>query len=266
MPQLRSNIEWEQWGAQDPLFGAVKLPGKEKRSPTAWTDQEFYALGKSDWTDFFGQWQHYAVTRDSCLEIGCGTGRFTKQLSLTFRRVFAVDISTNMINYAKARIEADNVAFFVSDGVRLPQPDCSVTAVFSAYVLQHLDNVEIGLAYFREMYRILTIGGTLMVQIPLYQWPTSEQSKFTTIVNFLYDARCKISKLLAETRRVTGKRTMRNTIYPMKRPKDMLTTAGYGRVEFRLFPAMSDGSLQSVVFATKSGSESIFHPFPVSKH
>lgn len=266
MSELRSNIEWEQWGAQDPLFGAVNWPGKEKGSPTAWTDQEFYALGKSDWIDFFGQWQHYGVITDSCLEIGCGTGRFTKQLSLTFRQVFAVDISTDMINYAKARIEARNVDFFVSEGVRLPHPDCSATAVFSAYVLQHLDNVEIGLTYFREMYRILAIGGTLMVQLPLYQWPTSAQSNFASIVDLLYDARCKMSNLLAETRRLTGKRTMRDTIYPMKRLKDTLTAAGYGRVEFRFFPAMSDGSLQSFVFATKSGGDSTLYTFPASKH
>jgi SAM-dependent methyltransferase len=266
MSQLRSNIEWEQWGAEDPLFGAVNWPGKEKGSVTAWTDQEFYALGKSDWVDFLGQWQHYGITKDSCLEIGCGTGRFTKQLSLIFTQLVAVDISADMITYAKARMETENVEFFLSDGVRLPQPDCSVTAVFSAYVLQHLDNIEIGLTYFREMYRVLAIGGTLMVQLPLYQWPTSEHSTFTKILETLYGARHRISDLLAEARRVKGERTMRDTIYPMRRLRDGLTAAGYGRIEFRLFPARSDGSLQSFVLATKSGSESPFHTSALSKY
>lgn len=251
MPGLRSNKEWKQWGKEDPLFGVVNWAGKQKGSPSAWTDNEFYALGKSDWADFLAQWEHYGVRKDNCLEIGCGTGRITKQLSLTFKHIYAVDVSEAMITYARDRVDADNVDFSVVDGVLLPQEDSSVQAIFCCYVLQHLDSVEIGITYFREFYRTLQSGGTLMVQLPLYQWPTSDSQMFTKLLAATYDARLKISNFLAELRRRSGKRTMRSTRYPLNYLHRVLREIGFVRIEFRIFPALSDGSLQPFVFATK---------------
>jgi 2-polyprenyl-3-methyl-5-hydroxy-6-metoxy-1,4-benzoquinol methylase len=111
MSGLRSNKEWKQWGEEDPLFGVLNWSGKQKGSPSAWTENEFYAIGKSDWADFLAQWEHYGVRKDNCLEIGCGTGRITKQLSLTFKHIYAVDVSEAMITYARKMVDANNIEF-----------------------------------------------------------------------------------------------------------------------------------------------------------
>jgi len=159
MDFLESNTEWKQWGKQDPLFGVASWANKEKGSVSAWTDEEFYALGESDWRDFYRIWQQYGVSRETCLEVGCGAGRITRQLVNSFDHVQAVDVSEDMIKYARERIGAKNLQFFVVDGIHLPQPDGSVRAIFSTHVLQHLDNVNIGLSYFHEFFRVLDLVG-----------------------------------------------------------------------------------------------------------
>jgi predicted SAM-dependent methyltransferase len=60
--------------------------------------------------------------------------------------------------------------------MEIPKPDRSVKAIFSTHVLQHLDSVEAGLAYFQEFYRTLDNGGTLFVHLPLYQFPAEHRT------------------------------------------------------------------------------------------
>lgn len=251
MAELRSNIDWKRWGRDDPLYGVALQPKKQKGSPTAWTDDELYAMGESLWDDFFRQWQQYGVDTASCIDVGCGVGRITKYLALTFNRVYAVDISEDMIRYARTRIKAKNVQFSIVDGIHLPLADCSVNSLFSSYVLQQVDSIDIGLSCFREFFRVLDFGGTMMVQLPLYEWPTDDPVAFTKLLKALYRFRLRASTLRAEVKRLTGVKTRRDMHYPIRRLRRALMEVGYKGIEFRFIPVSSDGSLPSFVLATK---------------
>ena len=65
------------------------------------------------------------------LEIGCGTGRFTRALAARVPHVTAVDLSPEMLRVARARVEARNVRFVEGDALeitpRLGAFDCVVT-------------------------------------------------------------------------------------------------------------------------------------------
>ena len=234
MDFLRSNTEWKQWGREDPLFGVASWAGKQKGCVSAWTDEEFYALGESDWRDFFRTWQQYGVSRESCLEVGCGAGRITRQLANSFDRVQAVDVSEDMIKYARGRIGAKNVQFFVVDGIHLPQPDRSVRAIFSTHVLQHLDNVNIGLCYFREFFRVLDFGGTIMVHLPLYEWPRKGR-QLGTLFKALFALYTRVDDIKARINRRRGVKIMRYTLYPMRLLYSSLVGQGFRSIEFRVF-------------------------------
>src|ERR1700761_8138462 len=118
--ELKSNAEWKQWGKDDPLWAVSSWANKQKQDQSPWTDEEFYALGESDFRDLFHHWQHYGVSLESCLEIGCGAGRLTRQLAKAFNQVYAVDVSEDMIAYAREAV-GTNVQFSVIDGMHLPQ-------------------------------------------------------------------------------------------------------------------------------------------------
>lgn len=250
MAELKSNAEWKQWGKDDPLFGVAAWAGKEKDGASPWTEEEFYANGESDWRDFLGQWQHYGLSKKSCLEIGCGAGRITKALAKSFDHVYAVDVSSDMINRAQKGIQSGNVDFSVIDGLHLPQSDGSVSAVFTTIVLQHLDNKEIGFSYFREFYRVLGTGGTIMVGLPLYQFPV-DTGVAGSLLSFVYAVRRSIGNIRASLKRALGMKTMRGTQYPVNSLRSFLVSLGFKKIEVRMFPVTSNGAFDAFVFATK---------------
>lgn len=52
---------------------------------------------------------------DSCLEIGCGTGKNTEWLISRANNILAVDLSDEMLAKAKAKIQSDKVEFIQAD-------------------------------------------------------------------------------------------------------------------------------------------------------
>jgi len=250
VPKLKSNAEWELWGKDDPLWGVASWASKQKGGDSPWTEEEFYALGESDWRDFLCHWQQYGLDKRSCLEIGCGAGRLTKQLARSFEHVCAVDVSEHMIDRARKAVADVNVEFSVIDGLHLPQSDCSVSAIFSAHVLQHLDSVDVGFSYFREFFRVLDVGGTIMIHFPIYQFP-KESGFVGKLMAFEYTAYRAFGSIRANINRHLGVKGMRGTPYPIKDLTLFLTDLGFSNIEFRIFPLKSNGEPHPFVFATK---------------
>ena len=249
MTELRSNAEWKQWAKNDPLWGVANWAGKQKDGSSPWTEEEFYALGESDWRDDLNQWRQYGINTQSCLEIGCGAGRLTRQLSISFDQVCAVDVSEEMISLARKAVGNRNVDFSIIDGLQLPQSDCFVKAIFSTHVLQHLDSVEVGFSYFREFFRVLDVGGTMMIHLPVYSLPYV--GRFRVLMPSQYAAYRALDNIKSKIKRRLGLRMMKWTPYPLESLSHFLTSLGFKKVEFRIFPMTSNGDPHTFVFATK---------------
>ena len=170
-----SNIEWKAWAKRDPLYAVATCPETDRNGDKPWTDEGFYALGHSDWQDFHSAWERYGISHESCVEIGCGAGRMTRQLARDFKRVHAVDISEDMLAYACKHVTAPNVRFQICAGADLPIDDASVTSAFSCHVFQHFDDLDVARTYFLEIHRVLAEGGSLMVHVPVFCWPMTFQ-------------------------------------------------------------------------------------------
>jgi ubiquinone/menaquinone biosynthesis C-methylase UbiE len=246
--ELASNIEWKKWGKEDPFWSVANWANKQRDGSAPWTSEEFYAVGASDWQDFSRQWDQYGFDRRSCLEIGCGTGRITKHLTSTFDRVLAVDVSEDMIELARLAVDSD-VEFSLIDGLNLPWNDRSVHSIFSTHVVQHVDNVEIGYRYFREFYRVLDYGGSIMIHLPVYQFPRDGRAAglLQTIYAMFRWANAKRAML----KRKAGAKIMRWTSYPVPDLTGYLTQLGFRDIEFRTMSVSSNGAAYSFVLARK---------------
>jgi SAM-dependent methyltransferase len=236
MERPRSNIEWLSWGARDPLYGVASLSGRNKRGANPWTDEEFYAHGARSWDEYRRQWETYGISRRSCVEIGCGAGRITKQLAGYFQEVHAVDVSGHMIEYARQHIGSPNVSFHVTDGFVLPLPDSSATAAFSCDVFQHFARVTFAEDYLTELYRVLDAGASLMIHLPVYTWPPALRRTFAG----LYRLRSAVESLEANSRRLLlklglGHPFMFGVQYDSARLYDFLWNLGYRDIEIRFF-------------------------------
>jgi ubiquinone/menaquinone biosynthesis C-methylase UbiE len=160
---MRSTQAWRARAKADPLHAVASHPGTEGRN---WDQAEFYRLGESDWADFRAHWLSYEPELSgSCLEIGCGAGRMTKQLLGQFGRVVALDVSEDMIDLARSA--APGAEYHQVEGADMPVDSNSVDAVFTCHVLQHFESKADVAASLREAFRALRPGGTIMAHLLL---------------------------------------------------------------------------------------------------
>jgi ubiquinone/menaquinone biosynthesis C-methylase UbiE len=255
MRRPRSNIEWLAWGAWDPLYGVASLPGRNKRGENPWTDEEFYSHGVRNWGEYRPQWERYGVVRRSCVEIGCGAGRITKQLAGYFQEVHALDVSRHMLDYAQRHIKSRNVSFYVTDGCALPFADCSATAAFSSEVFQHFNRVSLAEDYLAELHRVLDPGASLMIHLPIYTWPGALPRTFAR----LYSLCNVVESIRANSHRfmVTAGLAypfMCGVMYDSSRLYQFLWDVGFRDIEIRFFQTPGEGArpdFRSYLFARK---------------
>jgi ubiquinone/menaquinone biosynthesis C-methylase UbiE len=94
------------------------------------------------------------------LDIGCGTGAFSRLLARRSDRVLALDLSPQMIRIAKERLEQhSNIDFQVADAMRWEFPSEQFDCVASIATLHHLPFEETLL----KIKGALKINGTLII-------------------------------------------------------------------------------------------------------
>ncbi len=71
------------------------------------------------------------------LEIACGTGWWTKQISATATSIFATDFNEAVVEIAKGRNDADNVSFRVADMYTLNN-ETKYDALFGGFIWSHI--------------------------------------------------------------------------------------------------------------------------------
>jgi len=249
--QSASVVEWRRWGAVDPLYGVASWDAKQMGGGSPWTDEEFYALGKSDWEDFESLWRRYGLVPGVCVEIGCGTGRITRQLVQIFHRVEAVDVSEEMITYAQERIGDPRITFHLTPGLVLPMKDASVDAVFSTHVFQHLNSLQESQAYFAEVSRVMRSGATLMIHLPVHEWPSMRKmfSSLYKVIKVAGDVRAAARRRLMEINR--AKPCMRGLSYPVGFLFEALSGHGLVSIELTVIRVRSNNGVHPFLFARK---------------
>jgi SAM-dependent methyltransferase len=99
---------------------------------------------------------------DRVLELGCGLGRIGRELAPSCAHWTGVDISGEMIRFARQRLSGfDNVSFHQLERSSLAMfDDNSFDKAYSLAVLCHMDKEDLFL-YLEELRRVLKPGGML---------------------------------------------------------------------------------------------------------
>lgn len=109
--------------------------------------------------------KHVPTSCEAALDVGCGTGAFSRLLARRSDRVVALDVSPRMIEIAKERSRPySNIDFQVADATRWPFPFYTFDCVASIATLHHLPIEEMLL----KMRGTLRVGGTLAI-LDLYE-------------------------------------------------------------------------------------------------
>lgn len=133
---------------------------------------EFWASGRTIWSDIKRVIGYTPESSDTVVEIGCGVGRLTRVIAPEVGRVMALDISEKMLAIAR-QANLPNVDFRVAQGFALPGiPDRSVNLSLGYCVFQHLPSLTALKSYLSEMHRVTKPGGTIAFTLTPRNWKT----------------------------------------------------------------------------------------------
>jgi 2-polyprenyl-3-methyl-5-hydroxy-6-metoxy-1,4-benzoquinol methylase len=96
------------------------------------------------------------------LELGCGTGYFTRELARSEAHIVAVDVSPELLEMARADCSTTNVSYEIQNACAMSYRDAVFDSVVGSSVLHHLETKEA----LREIYRVLKVGGTIYFTEP----------------------------------------------------------------------------------------------------
>ena len=100
------------------------------------------------------------------LDVACGTGVVTRMAAKAVgpdQRVTGLDLNPGMLAVARASQDAASIDWMESDADALPFDDGKFDVVLCQMGLQFIQNK---LAALREMHRVLTPGGRILVSVP----------------------------------------------------------------------------------------------------
>ncbi|TAN67174.1 MAG: malonyl-[acyl-carrier protein] O-methyltransferase BioC [Methylobacter sp.] len=97
------------------------------------------------------------------LDVGCGTGFLSVELSVCERPIIALDIALPMVQLTRKKLlDRPDVSYLCADAEQLPLAGHIADSVFSSLALQWCINLE---AVFTDIKRVLKPGGRLVFSI-----------------------------------------------------------------------------------------------------
>jgi ubiquinone/menaquinone biosynthesis C-methylase UbiE len=156
--------QWDRISTENAFFGVLSRDGYE--NPDAVDAKQFWKTGREDVESFMKLLDFDNSKPLHMLEIGCGLGRMTQHFSSLFGKIYAVDVSEEMLSRAKGYWgHLHNVEWILGSGESLqPMASESVDLVFSVWVLQHIPDPNAVLNYIRESERVLKRNGVALLQ------------------------------------------------------------------------------------------------------
>jgi ubiquinone/menaquinone biosynthesis C-methylase UbiE len=119
------------------------------------------------------------VSFESCLEIGCGTGKNTEWLVRKARHLLAVDMSAAMLGRARKKVNSNKVAFQQAD---VTKPWDFVAQVYDlvtfSLVLEHIQHLSF---VFEQTAAALSPGGYVYIgELHPFKQYTGTKARFDT--------------------------------------------------------------------------------------
>lgn len=119
------------------------------------------------------------LTFETCLEIGCGTGKNTSWFIDKASKVTAVDFSSEMLAKAKEKVKSDKVIFVQAD---VTQPwtftDRNYDLISFSLILEHIEDVT--LVFKNSCGKLKSNGYIYIGELHPFKQYTGSKAKFET--------------------------------------------------------------------------------------
>ena len=112
----------------------------------------------------------------SLLEIGTGTGNFAIEAARHCKNVYAIDVSSTMIDYAKQKAQTmgiSNISFSQAGFLSYEHDGYPLDAIVSDFALHHLPDFWKMIA-LKRIYQLLKNGGAFYLSDVIFSFPIEE--------------------------------------------------------------------------------------------
>ena len=161
-----------------------------------WADQYDTNLNKTRDLEAFALKECLAnISFESCLEVGCGTGKNTAWLLTKAQHITAIDLSVEMLSKAKEKIVSEKVNFIQTD---INQPWTFTNKQFDvitfSLVLEHIEDIE---SVFRKASQKIKKGGYLYLgELHPFKQYAGSKARFETEAP---NRSCRASRIIYQT-------------------------------------------------------------------
>ncbi len=138
---------------------------------------------------YLGYIKQYVEKSNVLVDIGCGSGVFSRAFEDGQRLIIALDVDEKLLKNIKG-MTSERIC---GDAQCLPICTNSIDCVFSISVMEHLPKPE---AYVKEIYRILKNRAIVIVQLPNLQYLFEPHSKWPLLFLFPKSLQSKILRML----------------------------------------------------------------------
>jgi len=121
-------------------------------------------------------------TSDTVLDVGAGTGYFTLPASKLCQKIYALDVSPQMLQYIQERTNeqgVSNVELVQGAIEQIPLDAQTVDHIIASFVIHEVEPLQDGL---KEIHRVLKTGGKVMC----IEWEKKEMEQGPPIHHRLY--------------------------------------------------------------------------------
>jgi len=128
----------------------------------------------------------------SLLEIGTGTGNFAIEAARYCNNVYAIDVSSTMIAYAKQKAQTmgiSNISFFQAGFLSYEHNGYPLDVIVSNAALHHLPDFWKMIA-LKRIYQLLKNGGTFYLGDAVFSFPIEEYNY--KIYDWIYTMKEKV--------------------------------------------------------------------------
>ncbi len=151
-----------------------------KKAYNSWSSQYDTNLNRTRDLEALALQQTLAgIDFDSCLEIGCGTGKNTAWLLTKAKEITAVDLSEDMLARAKEKIQSEKVNFLQADILHdWDFVNKKYDLVSFSLVLEHIEELE---PVFYQVSKVIAENGFVYIgELHPFKQYTGSKARFTT--------------------------------------------------------------------------------------
>jgi ubiquinone/menaquinone biosynthesis C-methylase UbiE len=145
---------WNVETMHDAMFERVSKSKTLERSKACFSDDRVLSIIDEDISLYKEDLSNLKV-----LDFGCGVGRVLKKISERCKNSYGVDISQNMLDFAREYINDDSVTLSLCDNEKIYLESNFFDLIYSFHVLQHIPTEQDLTNSLSEIYRVQRPGG-----------------------------------------------------------------------------------------------------------